>query len=135
MAWIDYQKAFNSVPNSWIIKSLELIRINNKIIYFTKDTMSCWKTRIHLYAEKKLTETEDRVIHCGMFQGDSLSPLLFCINLMPLTEQLNMLNTGYKEHTTIISYLLYIDNLKLIGQTEEEILKQMQTEPSFMISI
>ena len=32
MAWIDYQKAFDRVPHSWIIKSLELIGINNKVI-------------------------------------------------------------------------------------------------------
>jgi hypothetical protein len=30
MAWIDYQKAFDRVPHSWIIKSLELIGINKK---------------------------------------------------------------------------------------------------------
>jgi hypothetical protein len=32
LAWIDHQKAFDRVPHSWIIKSLELIGINNKII-------------------------------------------------------------------------------------------------------
>jgi len=32
MAWIDYQKAFDSVPYSWTIKSLELIGNNNKVI-------------------------------------------------------------------------------------------------------
>jgi hypothetical protein len=36
MAWIDYQKALDRVPHSWIIKSLELIGINNKVIAFTK---------------------------------------------------------------------------------------------------
>ena len=40
MAWIDYQKAFDRVPHSWIIKSLELIGINNKIILFTKKVMT-----------------------------------------------------------------------------------------------
>ena len=34
MAWNDYQKAFDRVPHSWIIKSLELIGINNKVIAF-----------------------------------------------------------------------------------------------------
>jgi hypothetical protein len=29
---MDYQKAFDREPHSWIIKSLELIGINNKII-------------------------------------------------------------------------------------------------------
>ena len=35
MARIDYQKAFDRVPHSWIIKSLELMGINNKVLLFT----------------------------------------------------------------------------------------------------
>jgi len=100
MVWIDYQKAFDRVPHSWIIKSLELIGINNKVIAFTKKAMTYWRTRMHLHTENELIETEDIKIQCVIFQGDSLSPLLFCICLLPLTEQLNRLNTGYKEHIT-----------------------------------
>jgi len=48
---------------------------------------------MRLHTENKLTETEDIKIQCGIFQGDSLSPLLFCTSLIPLTEQLNRLNT------------------------------------------
>ena len=61
-----------------------------------------------LHVEKRLRETEDIKIQCGIFQADSLSQLLFCICLIPLTEQLNRLNTGYEEHTTKtkISHLL-----------------------------
>jgi len=50
MAWIDYQKAFG-VPHGWIIKSLELIRINNKVTLFTKKVMTYWKTRM-CYTQK-----------------------------------------------------------------------------------
>jgi hypothetical protein len=48
-----------------------------------------------------------------------ISPLLFCFSLIPLTEQLNKLNTGYEDHTakTKISHLLYIDDLELIKGT------------------
>jgi len=77
MAWIDYQKTFNRVPRSWIIKSLELIRINNKVIAFTKKVVTYWRTRMRLHAENELIETEVIKIQCGIFQGDSLSPLLF----------------------------------------------------------
>ena len=88
-----------------------------------------------LHAENKLIETEDIKIQCGIFQGDSLSPLLFCICLIPLTEQLKRLNTGYEEYTTKtnISHLLYMDDLKLIAISEEEL--QRQLKPSAMILI
>ena len=77
MAWIVYQKAFDRVPHNWIIKSLELIGINNKVISFTQKVMTYQKTRMCLHAENKLIETEDIKIQCGIFHGDSLSPFLF----------------------------------------------------------
>ena len=68
MAWIDYQKAFARVPHSWIIKSLELIGISNKVISFSKKVMSYWRTRMRLHTENKLIGTEDIKIQCGIFK-------------------------------------------------------------------
>ena len=133
MTCIDYQKAFDRDPHSWIIKSLEITGINTKVISFTKKVMGYWRTHMRLHAENKLIETEDIKIQCGIFQADSVSPLLFCIFLLPLTEQLNKLNTGYEEQTTQtkISHLLYMDDLKLIAKSEEELQKQIQTVKTF----
>jgi len=133
MAWIDYQKAFDMVSHSWIIKSLELIGINNTVISFTKKVMSYWRTCLCLHPENKLIETEDIKIQCGIFQGDSLSPLQFCICLIPVTEQLNRLNTGYEEHTTKtkISHILHMDDLRLIAKKEEELQKQIHIVKNF----
>ena len=58
MSWIDYQKAFDGVPHSWIIKSPELIGINNKVTAFTKKAMTYWRTRMGLHTENELIETE-----------------------------------------------------------------------------
>jgi hypothetical protein len=88
---------------------------------------------MRVHTENKLIATEDVEIQYGIFQGDSLSPLLFCICLIPLTEQLSRLNTGFEEHTTKtkISHLLYTDDLKLTGKSEEELQKQIQTITTF----
>jgi hypothetical protein len=43
------------------------------------------------------------------------------------------LNTGYEEHTikTKISYVLYVNDLKLIGKSEDELQKQVQKVRTF----
>jgi hypothetical protein len=42
MAWTDYQKAFDSVPQGCIEKSIELIGVNNKIVKFCELSMEKW---------------------------------------------------------------------------------------------
>ena len=39
MAWIDYQKAFDSVPHSWINRCLELYKVGEDIRSFLKNQM------------------------------------------------------------------------------------------------
>jgi len=36
IAWIDYLKAFDSVPHSWVEKSMKLVGMNSKIVRFCK---------------------------------------------------------------------------------------------------
>ena len=62
-------------------------------------------------------------IRRGIFQGDSLSPLLFIISLIPLTMILNKTKHGYQFSTNgqRINHLLYMDDLKLYSRTEKEL--------------
>ena len=39
IAWIDYHKAFVSVPHSWVEKSIEFVGVNSKIVRFCKLSM------------------------------------------------------------------------------------------------
>ena len=48
IAWIDYQEAFDSVPHSWVEKSIELVGVNSKIVRFFKLSMENWNTQIIL---------------------------------------------------------------------------------------
>ena len=47
-AWIDYKKAFDSVPHSWIPKCLHMYKIHPVLITFIEESMSQWKTNMTL---------------------------------------------------------------------------------------
>ena len=93
MAWIDYRKAFDSVPHNWIIKSLELFKVSPIIVNFLKSNMLNWKTTLFLSHKTGNLKSNPVDIKRGIFQSDSLSPLFFCPVLIPLTIELN--RTGY----------------------------------------
>ena len=50
-AWIDYKKAFDSVPHSWILKCLQMYKIHPGLITFIEESMSQWKTNMTLDLE------------------------------------------------------------------------------------
>ena len=81
MAWIGNKKAYDMVLRSRIINSLKMYKISHEVINFIDKTMKTW--RVELTAGgRSFTETK---IQRGIFQGDTLSPLLFIIAMMPLT--------------------------------------------------
>jgi len=53
MAWIDYQKASDSNPHTWVEKSIELVGVNSKIVRFCKLSMEKWNTRLILKTSRK----------------------------------------------------------------------------------
>ena len=118
-SWIDYKKAYDSVPHSWLLKSLELTKVNPMIVQFLSRAMTMWKTHLSINNE---TIGECR-IRRGIFQGDSLSPLLFIIAMLPLSIILNNTRQGYLllKDGAKINHLLYMDDLKLFGRSIKEI--------------
>ena len=46
MAWMDYSKAFDMVPHSWILKMLELSKVAGNVTSFLSNTMKHWKTTL-----------------------------------------------------------------------------------------
>jgi hypothetical protein len=58
-------------------------------------------------------EREDLDLERGIFQRDSLSPLLFCFSLILVTEQLNKLNVRYEEHTKKTTFYTYFTWMNL----------------------
>lgn len=124
MSYIDYKKAFDSVPHSWLIKTLEIYKVNPNIRNFLKHIMSNWRTTIHLTAGNM--KTEPIMISRGIFQGDSLSALWFCLAINPLSNLLNKTKYGFElkapDGTRLkITHQLYMDDLKLYAGTTTQL--------------
>ncbi len=132
MAWIDYQKAFDSIPHKWLLKTLKLYKIPPKLIDIIEKLMKKWRLRMTAYGESDLVTTGPIEVKRGIFQGDSLSPLLFCIGLNPLSQALeeDKVN-GYKtKGEQFVNHLLYMDDIKIYTKNEKslnQLLKKIET--------
>ena len=120
MGWIDYRKAYDMVPHSWILEMLKLVKVSDNIGRLIENSMVNWSTLLTANGE----ELGQVRINRGIFQGDSLSPLLFIIIMLPLTIILRREKLGYKmggQNSQLINHLLFMDDLKLYADTEEHL--------------
>ena len=134
MAYVDYRKAFDSIPHDWLIKSLQMYKIHPNIISALSSIMTCWETQIHM--DKVPIKIK---IKKGIYQGDSLSPLLFCLALNPLSYLLNQTNKGYKlnpkQKESRINHLLFMDDLKLYDEDQRELKHLLNVVKTFSSDI
>lgn len=68
-------------------------------------------------------------INRGIFQGDSFSPLLFVIALIPVTHVLRETGMGYKleKNGPMINHMLFMDDLKVFAKNDNEVDSLVQT--------
>jgi len=119
MGWIDYKKAYDMVPHSWIMEMLDLVKVAGNMSSLLRASMADWRTELTANG-KGLGEVS---IRRGIFQGDSLSPLLFIMVMIPLSMLLRRENLGYRfgPDRKLMNHLLFMDDLKLYGKTEREL--------------
>ena len=140
MAWVDYKKAYDSVPHSWIIRCLDIYKISPPIKEFLKSQMQKWTMNITLRHTNGEIYLPDVKVKRGIFQGDSLSPLLFCIAIDPLSKLIKKESIGYSLNKSrkredkvndLISHLLFMDDLKLYAEDEKGLEKLIEIVHEF----
>ena len=93
--------------------------------------MKLWNTNLFLNHTKGSMKSGKINVNCGIFQGESLSPLLFCLLLIPLTNELNNTINGYEIYEKAINHLFYIDDLKLYAKNDKELEGLLSTVKQF----
>ena len=101
-----------------ILGLLCVYKINPLIHSVIKQSMSLWRTT--LSTENSIIRSVK--IQCGIFQGDSMSPLLFCLAMNPLSETIKSTAFGYTVKSGhLIQHLLYMDDLKLYARNKRDL--------------
>ena len=135
IAWIDYRKAYDSIPHEWLIKSLEMHKFDQSIINFVKYSMLFWKTTLNINSTNETHTTSQININTGIFQGDSTSGLYFITSLLPLSWLLKQSKLGYrvksKNKDNLISHLMFVDDLKIYASNDNQLKSLISTTKIF----
>lgn len=107
------------LSHSWLKECVRMFGVADNITSVLFNSMKEWKTELTSGGEV-LGEVR---IKRGIFQGDSLSPLLFVMVLIPLTMVLKSTGLGYRfsKDSLSLNHLLFMDDLKLYAKTEREL--------------
>ena len=81
MAWIDYKRVYDMVPHSMIRECLDLVGVAENIKRLLVNSMEKWKVMLC----SEISELGEVEIKRGISQGDSFSPLVFVLVLIPLS--------------------------------------------------
>ena len=51
-AWIDYKKAFDMIPHSWILECLDIFKVAKNLTRLIQNSMKHWKVELTAGGEK-----------------------------------------------------------------------------------
>ena len=116
MCWLDYRNAFDLVPHSWLNECLSMFGVAENVKDLLINSMKEWSTMLTSCGE----EVGEVKFSRGFFQGDSLSPLMFVIAMIPLTLVLRKMKASYKFNSNgeQINHLMFMDDIKLYAKNE-----------------
>ena len=123
VAFYDYNKAYDKVHHDWMIRVYDWIGIPRNVIRLIVDLMSKWKTRLEIWnGSKKMTSRWIRIF-CRFLQGDSYSPVGFCITEIPVCILLQH-SGGYRmgepgNRVVKRTHSLFVDDLKAYQESHK----------------
>ena len=119
MAWVDYKKAYDMIPHSWILKCLRMFGAAENMVLLLERSMNQWQ--VELSAGWRTLGSKN--VRRGIFQGDCLSPLLFVLALIPLSIVLRRVKAGYDlaSRKGLLNNISFMADLKLYGKNKKQV--------------
>lgn len=121
MAFVDYNKAFDSLEHENIWEALKNQGVEKKYIRIIKNVYSNCTARIKLESEG-----ESFAIQRGVRQGDPLSPKLFTAVLEEVFRKMTWDNKGININGTFLNHLRFADDIILLTDNPETLQTMLQ---------
>ena len=119
VAWIDYQKAYDRVPHEWMSWMLSYIKASLSVQVVLDNLRKQWSSVFCVGTGEGAVRTELQ-FRRGLFQGDSLSPLLFCLSIAPISHALretSRFSVPYLDSP--VTHLFFMDDLKVYAKNSD----------------
>ena len=121
MAFIDYEKAFDSVKTPAVRQALRRQGIDEPYIRVLEDIYRDSTTTIKLHKK-----SEKIPIKKGVRQGDTISPKLFTACLEEIFKKLEWENIGMKVDGEYLNNLRFADDIVLLSDCEGELQRMIE---------
>lgn len=122
MAFIDYEKAFDSIEIWAVLNSMTKCRIDSRYTKLIENIYSQASMYVLLQERTPLIP-----IKRGVRQGDTISPKLFIATLENVFKELNWSNRGVNINGEYLNHLRFADDILIISNDAAE-LQEMVTE-------
>ena len=99
VAFYDYKKAYDKAHHDWMLRDYHWICIPKEVITLISQLMEEWKTRLEIWSRGEKLTSRWIDISCGFLQGDSYSPVGFCISEILVCLLLQQ-SKGYRDGPT-----------------------------------
>ena len=116
-----------------MLLALKLTKLPEHRITAIKNLTESWYTRLHLQSTQESIISDLIKIKTGIYQGDSLSVILFVLSLNPLSHMLKSTG-GYtfgKERKHQHTHNFFVDDLKLYSTTMKSLKEQLNIVTTF----
>jgi len=125
VAYYDYQKAYDKVHHDWMLKVYNWMGYPQKVIDVIATLMGKWWTRLEVNRNGIKERSRWIEIKRGFLQGDSFSPVGFCLTEVPVAMLLND-TEGYRmgppgKREIKRTHSLFIDDLKVYQPSHEKL--------------
>ena len=115
-AFVDYEKAFDSVEHNAVFNSMKEQGINGNYVKIMENVYEKGSTIIRLHKDSDKIKIEK-----GVRQGDTISPKLFTACLESIFRKMDWEGKGININGEYLNHLRFADDIILISETPEEL--------------